>query len=67
MPLIRTPLGVWVIDLLATGGDVCQRRASELGVAGDGDALRIGSFTFIVRYETPPAGSAAMMFRSIRG
>ena len=53
---VRTPLGVWVIDMLAREGTHVNGKRVSWAWLSDGDALRIGSFTFIVRYETPPAG-----------
>jgi pSer/pThr/pTyr-binding forkhead associated (FHA) protein len=52
--LVRTPLGVWVIDLLAREGTYVNGERVSWAWIGDGDTLRIGSFTFILRYETTP-------------
>jgi pSer/pThr/pTyr-binding forkhead associated (FHA) protein len=54
--LIRTSLGVWVIDLLAREGTYVNGERVSWAWLGDGDTLRIGSFTFILRYGTEPAG-----------
>ena len=54
--LVRTPLGVWVIDLLAREGTYVNGERVSWAWLSDGDTLRIGSFTFILRYESPPKG-----------
>jgi pSer/pThr/pTyr-binding forkhead associated (FHA) protein len=53
--MVRTPLGIWVVDLLAREGTHVNGERVRWAWLGDGDTLRLGSFTFIVRYETPPA------------
>ena len=53
---VRTPLGVWVIDLLAREGTYVNGERVSWAWLSDGDTLRIGSFTFILRYESPPKG-----------
>jgi pSer/pThr/pTyr-binding forkhead associated (FHA) protein len=50
--LLRTPSGVWVIDLLAREGTHVNGARVRWAWLGDGDALRLGRFTFVVRYET---------------
>jgi hypothetical protein len=52
--LVRTPLGVWVIDLLTREGTYVNGERVRWAWLADGDTVRIGSFTFILRYETPP-------------
>jgi len=53
--LVRTPFGVWVIDLQAREGTHVNGERVRWAWLGEGDAVRIGSFTFVLRYETPPA------------
>ena len=52
--LVRTPLGVWVIDLQAREGTYVNGERVRWAWLGEGDAVRIASFTFILRYETRP-------------
>jgi pSer/pThr/pTyr-binding forkhead associated (FHA) protein len=54
--LVRTPLGVWIVDILAREGTHVNGERVSWAWLSDGDTLRVGSFTFIIRYETPPAG-----------
>jgi pSer/pThr/pTyr-binding forkhead associated (FHA) protein len=54
--LVRTPLGVWVIDLLAREGTHVNGERVRWAWLDEGDKLRIGSFTFVVRYENPRLG-----------
>ena len=52
--LVPTPLGVWVVDLLAREGVHVNGERVRWAWLADGDSLRIGRLTFILRYETPP-------------
>jgi pSer/pThr/pTyr-binding forkhead associated (FHA) protein len=52
--LVPTPSGVWVVDLLAREGVHVNSQRVRWAWLADGDSLRMGSFTFILRYETPP-------------
>jgi pSer/pThr/pTyr-binding forkhead associated (FHA) protein len=52
--LLPTFTGLWVIDLLAREGVHVNDQPVRWAWLGDSDALRIGRFTFIVRYDTPP-------------
>lgn len=72
--LIRTPKGVWVVDLLAREGVRVNGQRVRWAWLEDGDAVRFGRFTFVLRYETPPehisredvplkAGASAGSFR----
>jgi hypothetical protein len=54
--LVRTPVGVWLIDLLGTGLFTVNGVSSRCALLRDGDHLQVGSFTIRVRYETMPAG-----------
>ena len=52
--LIPTQSGLWVVDLLAREGVYVNGERVRWAWLADGDTLRIGQFTFIPRYETPP-------------
>jgi len=52
--LVPTPSGLWVVDLLAREGLHVNGERVRWAWLADGDTLRMGRFTFIVRYETPP-------------
>jgi pSer/pThr/pTyr-binding forkhead associated (FHA) protein len=52
--LVSTPSGLWVVDLLAREGVHVNGVRVRWAWLADGDALRVGRFTFILRYETPP-------------
>jgi pSer/pThr/pTyr-binding forkhead associated (FHA) protein len=52
--LVQTPSGVWVVDLMTREGVYVNGVPVRWAWLGDGDALRLGRFTFILRYETPP-------------
>ena len=52
--LLPTPLGLWVVDLLAREGVHVNGERVRWAWLADGDALRLGRFTFILRYETAP-------------
>jgi hypothetical protein len=52
---LRTLQGVWVVDLIAREGVFVNGVKIRWGWLEDGDTVRIGRFTFIMRYETPPA------------
>jgi pSer/pThr/pTyr-binding forkhead associated (FHA) protein len=52
--LVHTPGGVWVVDLRAREGVFVNGVKVRWAWLADGDTLRIGRFTFILRYEVPP-------------
>jgi pSer/pThr/pTyr-binding forkhead associated (FHA) protein len=52
--LVPTPSGVWVVDLLARDGVQVNGERVRWAWLADGDSFRVGSFTFILRYEAPP-------------
>jgi pSer/pThr/pTyr-binding forkhead associated (FHA) protein len=52
--LVPTPSGIWVVDLLARDGVYVNGKRVRWAWLADGDSFRMGSFTFILRYETPP-------------
>ena len=43
-----------MVDLLAREGVLVNGQRVRWAWLADGDTFRIGSFTFILRYETPP-------------
>jgi pSer/pThr/pTyr-binding forkhead associated (FHA) protein len=52
--LVPTPSGVWVVDLLAREGVHVNNERVRWAWLAEGDSFRLGSFTFILRYQTPP-------------
>lgn len=52
--LLRTPQGVWVVDLLSREGVWVNGTRVRWAWLGDGDTLRIGRFTFVLRYGSLP-------------
>ena len=54
--LIRTPKGVWIVDLLARDGVFVNDQSVSWAWLDDGDAVRIGRFNFVLRYQTVPQG-----------
>jgi pSer/pThr/pTyr-binding forkhead associated (FHA) protein len=52
--LVHTSSGVWVVDLWAREGVLVNGVKVRWAWLADGDTLRIGRFTFILRYEFPP-------------
>jgi pSer/pThr/pTyr-binding forkhead associated (FHA) protein len=52
--LVPTPSGLWVVDLLAREGVHVNGASVRWAWLADGDTLRLGRVTFILRYETPP-------------
>ena len=52
--LVSTPTGVWVVDLLAREGVYVNGERIRWAWLAEGDSFRMGSFTFILRYEIPP-------------
>ena len=52
--LVPTPLGVWVVDLLAREGVQVNGERVRWAWLADGDSLRIGRLAFTLRYEIPP-------------
>jgi pSer/pThr/pTyr-binding forkhead associated (FHA) protein len=54
--LVCTPKGVWIIDLLAREGVAVNGRSVRWAWLDDGDDVRIGMFTLVLRYQTPPRG-----------
>jgi pSer/pThr/pTyr-binding forkhead associated (FHA) protein len=54
--LVRTPLGLWIIDLAAREGVYVNEMRVRWAWLADGDRVRMGPFTIVLRYETPPEG-----------
>ena len=52
--LIRTSKGVWIVDLLAREGVAVNGVKVRWAWLDEGDEVRIGHFTFILRYDGPP-------------
>jgi pSer/pThr/pTyr-binding forkhead associated (FHA) protein len=52
--LVRTPLGIWVVDLLSREGIWVNGTRVRWAWLDDGDTLRIGRFSFVLRYRTLP-------------
>jgi pSer/pThr/pTyr-binding forkhead associated (FHA) protein len=52
--LVRTPLGVWVVDLLSREGVWVNGTRVRWAWLDDGDTVRIGRFTFVLRYASMP-------------
>ena len=50
--LVTTPCGLWVVDLLAREGVYVNNECMRWAWLADGDTLRLGRFTFILRYDT---------------
>jgi hypothetical protein len=53
--LVRTTKGVWIVDLLAREGVFVNGQSVEWAWLEDGDTVRLGRYTFVFRYESPPA------------
>ena len=53
--LLRTSEGVWIVDLQSREGVVINGVRVKWAWLEDGDTVRIGRFTFILRYENVPA------------
>jgi pSer/pThr/pTyr-binding forkhead associated (FHA) protein len=54
--LVRTPLGAWIIDLAAREGIYVNEMRVRWAWLAEGDQVRMGPFTIVVRYETSPEG-----------
>jgi len=52
--LLRTSKGVWIVDLHSREGVVINGVRVRWAWLEDGDTVKIGQFTFILRYETVP-------------
>jgi hypothetical protein len=54
--LVRTPMGTWVVDLEAREGVYVNGTRVRWAWLADGDLVRFGLFTLVVRYDRPPEG-----------
>jgi hypothetical protein len=54
--LVRTPLGVWVIDLASRDGVYVNDVRIRWAWLAEGDQVRLSQFPMVVRYETLPEG-----------
>ena len=57
LSLVRTPLGVWVIDLLGRGGVSVNGTQIRTARLDDGDEIQVGNFIFRLGYDSKPAAS----------
>ena len=53
--LLRTTLGIWVVDLLGPGGVRVDGHPVRFARLGDGAEVRVGRFRCRLRYGRPPA------------
>ena len=79
--LLRTPVGVWAIDLLGRDGIAVNGTGVRWSRLDDGDELRVGKFVIRVRYQSaasvglpplasmapprPPAGSGSPLLPAV--
>jgi pSer/pThr/pTyr-binding forkhead associated (FHA) protein len=54
--LVRTPLGTWVVDLGSREGVHVNGTRVRWAWLADGDLVRFGLFTMVLRYDRPPEG-----------
>jgi pSer/pThr/pTyr-binding forkhead associated (FHA) protein len=54
--LVRTPRGLWVVDLASREGVLVNGAAVRAALLGDGDVLELGGRYLEVHYSAPPAG-----------
>jgi pSer/pThr/pTyr-binding forkhead associated (FHA) protein len=54
--LVRTSVGTWVVDLEARAGLYVNGTRVRWAWLADGDTLRFGLFTLVVRYDRQPEG-----------
>jgi pSer/pThr/pTyr-binding forkhead associated (FHA) protein len=60
--LVRTPLGLWVIDLLGRKGTLVNGIPVPWALLQEGDRLQVGRFLICVRYDNPrDMGSGQVM------
>jgi pSer/pThr/pTyr-binding forkhead associated (FHA) protein len=52
--LVRTPKGVWVVDLRSRSGTRVNGAAVRCAYLEDGDELQLGRFRLRLRYDQPP-------------
>lgn len=54
--LVRTPVGTWVVELEARQGLLVNGTRVRWAWLADGDIVRFGLFTMVVRYDRAPEG-----------
>ena len=54
--LVRTPMGTWVVDMAARDGVYVNGTRVRWAWLADGDIVRFGRFTMVVRYDRQPDG-----------
>jgi pSer/pThr/pTyr-binding forkhead associated (FHA) protein len=57
--LVRTPAGLWVVDLASVGGTLVRDESVACSWLDDGDGLRVGKFSIRVHYDRRVAEPAA--------
>jgi pSer/pThr/pTyr-binding forkhead associated (FHA) protein len=57
--LVRTPAGVWLVDLHSRGGVTINGGPTRYGPVADGDEVSVGRFRMVVRYEDAPRAATA--------
>ena len=67
--LVRTPRGVWVVDLMSRGGIWINGEQARCGLLRENDLLRVGKFIIRFRYETAPTANPSLpdIFASAAG
>jgi len=58
--LVRTPAGVWVVDLLGSGGVVVNNVVVRHAPLADGDVLKVGRYRVRVRERTEDSSSRSV-------
>jgi pSer/pThr/pTyr-binding forkhead associated (FHA) protein len=64
--LVKGPLGVWVVDLLSSGGTRVNGQKASCARLEDGDRLQVGSFVIRVWYEAPAEPCASPLLPAVR-
>ena len=66
--MVRTPTGLWLVDLLSTDGTIVNGHVVPLASLRSGDEFQVGRFLVAVRYEEGgDCGRSAPADRSGRG
>jgi pSer/pThr/pTyr-binding forkhead associated (FHA) protein len=55
--LVRTPLGLWVVDLFGRNGILVNDAPCRFALLEEGDQLQVGKFLICARYHSPPPAS----------
>ena len=56
--LVRTPVGVWVVDLIGKGGIWLNEMVVRVARLEDGDRLQVGKFLICIHYDAVPAAGS---------